>query len=150
MTAEEQAWLLKTVKATYEKVCVLDWRLRRDALAAQERAANDRDLESNYGNFVVQRDPPRWKGASFIGKRLSECTPEYLDVLADFRLWKADREQERNTEESAKRVIYLRRDAARCRGWAAKIRASSSAPVARVNFAHPAALPQLKLQEATS
>lgn len=122
MTPEEEKLLIETVRKIAEKVAVIDWRMRREAAAAELHEAQERDLDSEYGNFVVRRDPPRWKGDSFEGKRLSECTAPYLDALAEFKLWQLCREQERDTDDARKRVKYLQRDVARCRGWARRLR----------------------------
>lgn len=81
--------------------------------------ASDADLDSERGNPTIKKDPPKWSGDSFIGCRYSECSPEYLESLAGFLDWKADRPQ----AGKEKYADYDRRDAARCRGWAARIRA---------------------------
>lgn len=81
-------------------------------------AAADSDLDGQYGNEPVYKDPPRWKGQSYKGVRLSECPSDYLDVLAEFHEWKAANPlpgKEGNT-------AYSTRDAARCREWAARAR----------------------------
>lgn len=81
-------------------------------------AAADSDLDGQYGNEPVYKDPPRWKGQSYKGVRLSECPSDYLDALAEFHEWKAANPlpgKEGNT-------AYSTRDAARCRGWAARAR----------------------------
>lgn len=80
--------------------------------------ADDRELDSDKGDPTVQRDPKRWKGESFIGCRFSECTPDYLDVMAEQKDWQADNPRE-GKEQYAK---YDRKDAARARGWARRIR----------------------------
>jgi hypothetical protein len=41
---------------------------------------------------VVKKDPKSWKGESMVGKRFSECAPEYLDQLAKFFEWCAAKE----------------------------------------------------------
>jgi hypothetical protein len=91
--------------------------------------ATDDDLDGQYGNPEIRKDPPRWKGESQVGKRYSECTPEFLEVLAGFLTWKAgesDKKQETTSGGQAK-SYYIRKDAARARGWAARFRAGAGA-----------------------
>ena len=81
--------------------------------------ATDADLDGTHGDPDVKKDPKRWDGPSQAPCRMSECPPEYLDVLADFLNWKANKPRE-GKEQYAD---YDRRDAARARGWAARKRA---------------------------
>lgn len=104
-------------------------------LAAAPRAsaptgavADDRDLDGEHGDFLVKKDPPRWDGASFAGCRLSECSPEFLESLAGFKDWQASKEDEKATPESQKKAGWVRRDAARARGWAARLRSGWKRP----------------------
>lgn len=83
------------------------------------------DLDSEHGNFTVRKDPPRWKGRSFAGKRLSETEPEYLDTLAGFKDWCAEKDRAAGDE---KKAGYAALDAARCRGWADRLRAGWRQP----------------------
>jgi hypothetical protein len=87
--------------------------------------ADDRDLDSEYGNFSIKRDPPRWNGQSYVGYKLSETEPEYLDVLASFKDWQADKDEEQGKKDAKGRPTapMNRKDAARARGWAARLRA---------------------------
>lgn len=75
------------------------------------------DLDSAHGNFVIKKDPPRWKGKSYAGKKLSETEPEYLDTLSGFRLWQAGKDR-----EAGKDPKWSELDAARCAGWATRLR----------------------------
>jgi hypothetical protein len=83
--------------------------------------ADDADLDGKYGNFAVRRDPNRWTGESMVGRTLSECPPDYLEQLAEFFTWKGNQDLKKGDE---KKAAYQFRDAARCRGWADRIRAS--------------------------
>lgn len=86
--------------------------------------ASDRDLDGQYGDPEVKRkDPPRWDGPSFVGRRYSECPPDYLDCLVGFLEWKAGKDSEKGTDEGNKYAKYARTDAARARGWAKRKRA---------------------------
>ncbi len=80
--------------------------------------ADDADLDSQYGDEEVRKDPPRWKGESMVGRRLSETTPEFLDSYAGFKMWQAAKDAEAGDE---KKADYRRRDAARALGWKARL-----------------------------
>lgn len=80
--------------------------------------ASEQELDGPYGNPVVKFVPTRWGGEDFRGKRFSECTPEFLDVLASALQWSADNPQ----EGKGRFVEFNRKDAARARGWAARLR----------------------------
>ncbi len=87
--------------------------------------ASDSDLDGQWGNPLVRaKDPKAWTGESQLGKSFSECPAEYLDLVAsrlDFFAEKAEAEGTLTT--SGKPVApYNRRDAARARGWAQRIR----------------------------
>lgn len=74
----------------------------------------DSDLDSEYGDFVVKKDPPRYKGPSFAGKKLSQTSPEFCDAVMGLALWKAAKDIEAGDE---KKAGYARRDAERALGW---------------------------------
>jgi hypothetical protein len=87
--------------------------------------APDSDLDSQYGNPVIKtKDPRDWGGDSMMGRKFSECPADYLDLVAsrlDYFAEKADAEGK--TTGSGKPVgPYNRKDAARARGWAKRIR----------------------------
>jgi hypothetical protein len=86
--------------------------------------ASEADLDSQYGNPPVKaKDPRDWTGDSQVGKRLSECPPAYLDMVAARLDYFAGR------EEDPKKARYNRLDAARARGWAARLRNGWKPPV---------------------
>jgi hypothetical protein len=85
---------------------------------------DDADLDSEYGDFVVKKSPPRWKGEDFAGMRLSQCTAEFLESLAGFNDWRG-KQDDLKGEKTAKgqpKSFFAYKDAARCRGWAARLR----------------------------
>lgn len=98
--------------------------------------ASDYDLDSDWGNPVIQKDPKRWTdggGESFAGCRMSECPADYLDAVANLYDWMADKDDEagRNgktyfNKKQNKDVrvdgSFKRKDAARARGWAKRAR----------------------------
>jgi len=82
----------------------------------------------------VRRDPKDWKGASCVGKKYSQCPPDFLDLLASFLDWRAGKEDEENKTWTSKdgsktkpASEFTRRDARLARGWAAKLRAAPPA-----------------------
>jgi len=93
--------------------------------------ASDSELDSQYGDPEVRKDPPKWDGAIYAGHRYSQTTPEYLDSLAGFFDWKAGKYDEAanaapgtpEAEAKVKYARYARKDAARARGWAKRLRA---------------------------
>lgn len=82
--------------------------------------ADDADLDGQYGNPVVRKDPPRWTGSSFVGATFSDCPPDYLRILADLLVWRAGKadEEGRTTKGGKPQSEFLRKDAARALGWA--------------------------------
>lgn len=81
------------------------------------------DIDGPKGDPVLrQKDPRDWSGQTQVGKRMSECPAEYLDLLASRYDYFAGKETD------AKKAGYNRLDAARARGWAARIRAGAVHP----------------------
>ncbi len=118
-TAQDVIDTLKSIDASLKALLAL----QRGAQPAL--VASDSDLDGQWGDPVIRaKDPRDWTGESQLGKPFSECPAPYLDLVAarlDFFAEKADAEQALTT--SGKPVApYNRRDAARARGWAARIR----------------------------
>lgn len=87
--------------------------------------ASDYEMSGEYGNPVVHKDPPRWKGDSFAGCQLSECPSDYLNELASFHDWAAGKDEEnkktylhKKSGEQRPTAPLRRKDAALARGWA--------------------------------
>jgi hypothetical protein len=94
--------------------------------------APDTDLDGEYGNPVIKaKDPRDWSGPTMNGRRLSECPAEYLDLLAARYDYFADQQELSNeqTTSGKPRAPYTRREAARARGWARRLRAGWKPPV---------------------
>lgn len=103
--------------------------------AAPQRAAaaDDADLDSQYGNPEVKRDPPLWTknnpGRSVAPCHMSDGPAEWLDAVAAFYDWQASQDETQGKTYTNKRgedvptASFKRRDAARARGWAARVRA---------------------------
>jgi len=78
------------------------------------KPAPDSDLDSQYGDPEIKKDPTRWKGPSMVGKKLSQTTPEYCDAFMGLALWKVGKDMKAGDE---KKAGYARRDAERALGW---------------------------------
>ncbi len=118
-TAQDVIDTLRSIDATLKSLLAL----QRSTQPAE--VATDADLDGQWGDPVVRaKDPRDWTGESQLGKPFSECPAEYLDLVAsrlDFFAEKAENEGTLTT--SGKPVApYNRKDAARARGWAARIR----------------------------
>lgn len=90
------------------------------AASALPEPAGDTDLDGQYGDPAVFKDPPRWSGPSFAGAKFSDCPPDYLRTLADFLMWRARKcdEEGKTTKSGQPQSAFLARDAARALGWA--------------------------------
>lgn len=99
--------------------------------ASSGAVAPDAELDSQYGDPSVTKNPPRYVGPSCIGQRFSQCPPEYLDAMASFCDWKAGKDDAAGTKDKKGRPKgdWARKDAARARGWARRIRAGWKPPV---------------------
>ncbi|MEI8259192.1 MAG: hypothetical protein WCJ30_26280 [Deltaproteobacteria bacterium] len=91
---------------------------------AGRELARDVDLDGPRGDPEVRFAPKRWSGADYRGKRYSQCSPDFLDMLADTLEWFARRDDDsgavdRNGNPKGK---WGRLDAARARGWSQRLR----------------------------
>ncbi len=100
------------------------------AQGAAPAIADDRDLDGEWGNPAVRKDPKRWTGDSYVGRSYAECPPDYLEMLADLLDWMAGKAAEKNemTSGGKPRADFLRRDAARARGWSRRNASGYTAP----------------------
>jgi hypothetical protein len=99
------------------------------AASAGGEVASGRDLEGDYGDPIVKRDPKRWTGPSEAGRRMSECSSAFLECVAEFNDWCAGQAEDKNemTNAGKPRAPYLRKDAARARGHAERNRGKPAA-----------------------
>lgn len=84
------------------------------------------DLDGPHGDpLVTASDPRDWLGEPMKGRRFSECPEAYLELVASRLDYFANKAGENNelTSSGKPREPLLRLDAARARGWAARIRA---------------------------
>ncbi|HUU88579.1 MAG TPA: hypothetical protein VMX17_12620 [Candidatus Glassbacteria bacterium] len=90
----------------------------------KETTVGDEPAADKYNDPVVMKDPPRWSKKSFVGRKYSECTPEYLLDLAGFLEWAASDDKKNNimTSTGKPRYPYRERDAKRAKDWAVKLR----------------------------
>lgn len=88
----------------------------------QPRAiANDADLNSKYGDPEIRFTPHGWEGKNYKGCKMSQCPPDFLDLLAvAFDVF-----AERETDE--KKRGWKLKDASLARGWARRIRGETPA-----------------------
>ena len=94
--------------------------------------ADDADLSGPYGNPEVRLpQSDRWeKWRSYDRVAMSDCPPELLREYARLLEWKAGKDEAENklTSSGKPTAPLQRRDAARARGWAARL---ASAPQAK-------------------
>ena len=102
----------------------------RDRIGAIEQRlgmyASDEDLDGPRGNPTIRFTPKRFRGPGYVGKRYSEASPEFLDVLAEALQYSADHPKEDDSD--GKKAGWNKTDAARARAWARRIRAGVVPP----------------------
>lgn len=120
--SEETIALLKSIDASLRTL------VARGGAAAPggggSDVADDRDLDSQYGDEQIKFSPRDYSGPSVKGLRMSECPPEALDLLAtayEFFAQKNDDNGEKTTQGKPKST-FDRRSARRARGWAKRLR----------------------------
>lgn len=141
MAAGEDALaVLRSIDATLKAL------LAQTRMAKPKELASDSDLDGQYGDPIVKAADPRdWAGPSQKGKRFSECSSEYLNLVADRLDYFADvAERENKLTSTGKPVApFNRKDAARARGWAARVRSGwtpqSAAPSTESEWDQPKA-----------
>lgn len=117
---------------------------------AAKTVATDRDLAGQYGDPQVRLTVRDWTGPSMKGRRMSECPPEFLDLLAETLDYIGDKEErEGKTYNDKPTAPYKRQDAARARGWAQRMR-SGRMPVPQVEAAPTSVLDESALGFAES
>lgn len=86
--------------------------------------ADDRDLDSQWGDEEVRVTPRDWTGEPMKGRRMSECPPAFLDLLADTLDYFARKNAAANavTSSGKPKADFDLKAAARARGWARRLR----------------------------
>ena len=129
--------VLESIDSTLKQLLALSQQRVTAARASQPKpVAPDRDLDSQWGDPEVKFSPRDWTGPSFKGRRFSECAPEFLDLLAEtFDYFAGEAEKKNEMTDKGKPIAeYKRKDAARARGWAKRIREGKApAPAARTS-----------------
>lgn len=119
MASDDALALLRSIDATLKQL------LAATRGSKPKDIASDSDLDGQYGDPTVKaKDPRDWTGPPMKGRRFSQCSSEYLELLAarmDFFAEKAEREN-KMTNSGKPEAPYIRRDAARARGWAKRHR----------------------------
>jgi len=97
---------------------------RTAAPRAAAPAATDAECLGQYGDPEIRKDPPRWSGESYAGRRFSQTSPEYLETLAGFKAWSAAKDDEAGAVDSQGRPKshWAKKDAALALGWARRLR----------------------------
>lgn len=128
-------------------VRILDAQGDREEGVTRPSAADDRLCDGPHGDPVIRaKDPKDWMGDTMLGRKLSECPPEYLELLASRA---SDYFVRKNTDalnelgpsgdpaeiaKLEKNIKYAKLDARRARAWAARKRAGWTAPVPTGGF----------------
>ncbi len=114
----------------------------RDAITAQTAALNasmakesgvievtDADLDGQHGDPKIRMRVRDWAGPDMKGKLASQCPPEFLDEYAKILDWAAGKDAKSDDVDKRKYAPLVRKDAARCRGWARRLREGGGATV---------------------
>lgn len=98
----------------------------------KQTTSNDRLCDGPHGDPVIKaKDPRDWTGDSMQGRKMSECPPEYLEMLAERLDYFASK------EEDPKKQKYNVLDANRARAWAARKRNGWTAPAVAQSEGEP-------------
>lgn len=104
-----------------------------EQVESEKKVADDYDLDSEWGDPKIRYGlkEKHWKQQpdTHVGRRFSECEPEYLDAFARYLDACAYMARKDGGEDNEKKAKYKSRDAARARGWAARVR-KNGAPFA--------------------
>jgi hypothetical protein len=125
----DTAQLIITLSQIQAQLTRIEAKLGGGSSSRGGNVADDADLDGQYGDPEVRKDPKQWLndgGASYAGRRMSECPSDYLLAVASFYEWRAGKEEAE--PEKAKYAAYSRRDAARARGWAARNKGKAPQP----------------------
>ena len=114
--------MLRGVIATLEQLATTGNGAARPAIGGP--VASDVDLDSQFGDEIIKFTPRDWTGDTFKGARMSQCSPAFLDRLADsfaYFAQKNDRDGAKD-DKGRPKSFYDRRSEARARGWAVRLR----------------------------
>lgn len=135
MSEADVLTVLKSIDLSLRKLVVIAERKAEERVKAAQNTpgsavANDADLDGPYGDPPVKFDPRDWTGDSCKGLTFSACPAEFLDMLAETFDYFAQKAEEKNEMTTGGKPVapYKRKDAARARGWARRIRAGYKSP----------------------
>lgn len=121
--------VLKSIDESLRKLVIIaqqkaEARVKSAAQKPTQKVASDADLDGKYGNGPVKFDPRDWSGPPCKGLPYSECPVEFLELLAETNDYFAQKADENDEKTSSGKPVapYKRQEAARCRGWAERIR----------------------------
>lgn len=127
--------ILRSIDSTLKQLLALS------KVAKPKEVASDSDLDGKYGDPEIKAADPRdWTGPSMKGRKFSECSSEYLMLVADrFDYFAEVAERENKVTNTGKPLApYNRRDAARARGWAKRVREGWRSAGAPAGYQAPA------------
>ncbi len=121
--SEETIALLKSIDASLKQLVAAS-KTAAAAPVTVAGAASEAELDGKFGDPEIKRDPKRWLGASMVGKRYSETTPDYLQCVADFKAWQAQKDDEAKAvdDKGRPKSHWAHKDRALALGWAARLR----------------------------
>lgn len=121
-----------TTKTIEQRIAELEATVAK--LQGAAASAQPVDLASDkYADLTVRRSPPKWLesgGPDYTGTAISQTTPEFCDALAAYLDWTAAKDEAKNYSyvngkgETVFPAKYARKDAARARAWAVRLRAA--------------------------
>lgn len=122
MTANATKTLGERVEALEARMT----RLETTGTRTLKPRATDDMMDGPNGNPVMRnKDPRGWTGQSYVGYKMGDATPEYLELAAGLFDWQADQDdkiQKRSEKTGQLTAGYKRRDASLARGWAQRLR----------------------------
>lgn len=131
-TIEERLSALESRVAQLEKPRAAAPRPTQPAAPAPSgiTPATDAECLATYGDPEIRKDPPRWTGESFAGRRFSQTSPEYLECLAGFKAWSAEKDDAAGATDDKGRPKshWAKKDAALALGWARRLRNLATTP----------------------
>jgi hypothetical protein len=125
--------VLRSIDNSLKELVLIARQKRGGGAAASSSApAPDRDLDGKYGDPVVKFHPRDWHGQECKGLKFSQCPVDFLDMLAETFDYFADKAEKSGETTTAGKPVapYKRQDAARARGWAARLRSGTFKPQA--------------------
>ncbi len=120
-SAEQSLKLLQTIADGINKLVIL---MERNPSVTGATVAPDKDLDSPYGDEEVKFNPKDWSGPSMKGRKMSQCPPEFLDMLAEsFEYFATKADANKDVTSTGKPMSgFKRKSASRARGWALRMR----------------------------